>query len=168
MEALETLSEALVFGIAVAFMLLGAAGVVVPILPGLLLVWLSVLAYAWFTDFAVITPWIFALLTILALVTGTANIWLPYLGAKKTGAAKRAIALGFVGALIGTLIAPLIGTVVGYAAGIIAGEMLKHRDLKVAVRASIGGVAGWGISTIVEMAGALTILVVFVLVVLTN
>ena len=160
--------EALSFGIAVVFMLIGAVGIVVPILPGMLLVWLTLLGFSWVTDWAVISPWVFALLTVIALVTGSSSIWMPYLGAKKTGAAKRAIFLGFIGGIIGTFVMPLIGTVIGYAVGIIIGEYIKHRDLRVAVKASIGGVAGWGISTIIELAGALTILVIFVLVALSG
>lgn len=160
--------EALSFGIAVVFMLIGVVGIVVPILPGTLLVWLTLLGYAWATDFEIIRPWMFAILTLLALVTGLANIWLPYLGAKKTGAAKRAIFLGFIGAIIGTIVLPLIGTVVGYAIGIIVGELLKHRDLRVALKASLGGIAGWGIATVIELAGALTIVVVFILIVLSG
>lgn len=162
------LLEALSFGIAVAFMLVGVVGIIVPILPGMLLVWLTLLAYAWITEFAIINGWVFAILTLVALVTGLSNIWLPYLGAKKTGAAKRAIFLGFIGGIIGTFIMPLIGTVIGYAVGIIIGELLKHRDLRQAIKASIGGVAGWTISTVVEIAGALTVIIVFVLIVLSG
>mgnify|MGYP001826704267 CR=1 FL=1 len=162
------LLEALSFGIAVVFILIGVLGTIIPILPGMLLVWLTLLAYAWVTDFNIITPWIFVILTLVALVTGLANIWLPYLGAKKSGASKRAIFLGFIGGIIGTFVMPLIGTVIGYAVGIIIGELIKHRDLRVAIKSSIGGVAGWGIATVIELAGALTILIVFVLVVLSG
>jgi uncharacterized protein YqgC (DUF456 family) len=166
----ETVMEALSFGIAVVSMLIGVVGIVLPVLPGMIWVWLSLLAFAWFTDFQVVTPWVFAVLTLIALVTGTSNIWLPYLGAKKTGAAKRAIFLGLVGAIIGTFVIPipLLGTVIGYALGIIVGELLKHRDLQVAIKASLGGVAGWGIATVVELAGALTIFIVFLVVALTG
>jgi uncharacterized protein YqgC (DUF456 family) len=166
----ETVIEALSFGIAVVSILIGVVGVILPVLPGMIWVWLSLLAFAWYTDFQVVTPWVFAVLTFIALVTGTSNIWLPYLGAKKTGAAKRAIFLGLIGAIIGTFVIPipLLGTVIGYALGIIVGEFLKHRDLRVAIKASAGGVAGWGIATVVELAGALTILIVFVVVVLTG
>jgi uncharacterized protein YqgC (DUF456 family) len=160
--------EALSFGIAVVFILIGAIGTVVPILPGMLLVWLTLLGYAWVTDWEIISPWVFILLTLIALASGTSSIWMPYLGAKKTGAAKRAIFLGFIGGIIGTFIMPLVGTVIGYAVGIIIGEFIKHRDLQAAVKASLGGIAGWGISTVIELAGALTILVIFVLVVLSS
>jgi uncharacterized protein YqgC (DUF456 family) len=158
--------EALSFGVAVVFILIGVVGIIVPILPGMLLVWLTVLGYAWVTDFEIVRPWMLVFITLVALVTGTASIWLPYLGAKKLGAAKRSAFLGFIGGVIGTFIMPLIGTVIGYAVGIILGELHKHRDLRVAIKRSIGGVAGWGISTIVELAGALTILIVFLLITL--
>jgi uncharacterized protein YqgC (DUF456 family) len=160
------LIEALSFGVAVVFILIGIAGIIVPILPGMLLVWVTVLGYAWVTEFQIITPWILVLLTLIAMATGTSSIWLPYLGAKKLGAAKRSVVLGFIGGVIGTFIMPLIGTIIGYAVGIILGELHKHRDLRVAIKRSIGGVAGWGISTVVELAGALTILIVFLLVTL--
>jgi hypothetical protein len=160
------LLEALSFGVAVVFILIGIVGIIVPILPGMFLVWLTVLGYAWVTEFQIITPWMLVVLTGIALATGSASIWLPYLGAKKMGAAKRSVVLGFIGGIIGTFIMPLIGTIIGYALGIIIGEMLKHRDLRVAIKTSIGGVAGWGISTVVELAGALTILIVFLLVTL--
>ena len=158
--------EALSFGVAVVFILIGIIGIIVPILPGMFLVWLTVLGYSWVTDFQIVTPWMLVLLTVIALATGSASIWLPYLGAKKMGAAKRSVVLGFIGGIIGTFIMPLIGTIIGYAVGIIVGEMLKHRDLRVAIKTSIGGVAGWGISTVVELAGALTILIVFLLITL--
>lgn len=160
---------ALGFGIAVAFILVGIVGIVVPILPGMLLVWFTVVVYAWRTGFVAVGWPTLTFVTIIALITGLSNVWLPLLGAKKTGAAKRALALGVVGAILGTFIIPipLLGTVVGYAIGIFLGEYLKQRDLKIALRASLGGVAGWGISTVVEIAGAILILVIFCVQVLT-
>ncbi len=160
--------DALSFGIAILFILVGVVGIIVPVLPGMILVWLSVLVFAWLSDFQTVSLWVLAVVTGIALVTGTASIWLPYLGAKKSGAAKRAIFLGFIGAIIGTFVMPLVGTIIGYGLGILVGEMLKHRDFQLAVKSSVGGVAGWGAATIVELAGALTILVLFVYVVLSG
>ncbi|MDX1413087.1 MAG: DUF456 domain-containing protein [Candidatus Promineifilaceae bacterium] len=160
---------ALGFGLAVAFILVGVVGIVVPILPGMLLVWFTVVVYAWRTGFEAVGWPTLTFVTIIALITGLSNIWLPLLGAKKTGAAKRAMALGIVGAILGTFLIPLplLGTVIGYALGIFLGEYLKQRNLKLAFRASLGGVAGWGVSTIVEISGAILILIIFSYQVLT-
>ncbi len=159
---------ALGFGIAVAFILVGIVGIIVPILPGMLLVWFTVVIYAWRTGFEIIGWPTLTIVTLIALITGLSNIWLPLLGAKKTGAAKRALFLGVVGAILGTFLIPipLLGTVIGYALGVFLGEFLKQRDVRLAFKASLGGVAGWGISTIVEISGALLILLIFVVQVL--
>ncbi|NCF69563.1 MAG: DUF456 domain-containing protein [Anaerolineaceae bacterium] len=158
------------FGLAVAFILVGMIGIVVPILPGMLLVWFTVLVYAWRTGFEIIGWPSLVLITLLALITGLSNIWLPLLGAQKTGAAKRALFLGVVGAIIGTFVIPLpiLGTVIGYALGVFLGEFMKQRDWRLALKASLGGVAGWGISTVVEIVGALVILLIFVVQVLSG
>lgn len=153
--------EALSFGIAVAFILIGIVGIILPILPGMILVWITVLVYAWANDFSILGPWPFAAITLVALVTGSANIWLPLLGAQKTGAARGAIFLGFLGAIIGTFIIPLVGTIIGYALGILLGELIRQRDVGLAVKAGLGGLAGWGIATIVELSGAVMILIIF-------
>lgn len=158
------------FGLAVAFILVGIVGVVVPILPGMLLVWFTVLVYAWRTGFETVGWPSIVLITMIAVVTGLSNIWLPLLGAQKTGAAKRALFLGVVGAIVGTFFIPLpiLGTVIGYAVGVFLGEFLKQRDWRLALKASLGGVAGWGISTVVEIVGALVILLIFSIQVLSG
>ena len=68
MPDLSILLEALAFGIAVAFILIGLAGTVVPILPGILLIWLTVLAYAIVDGFEAIGWVAFIVVTLLAIV----------------------------------------------------------------------------------------------------
>ncbi len=162
--------SALGFGLAVAFILIGVIGTVVPILPGMLLVWFTVLVYAWQTGFEAVGWPSLVIITIIALVAGLSNIWLPLLGAQKTGAAKRALFLGVIGAIAGTFIIPIpiLGTVIGYAIGVFLGEFMKVRDWRLALKASLGGVAGWGVSTIVEIVGSLLILAIFVVQVLSG
>jgi uncharacterized protein YqgC (DUF456 family) len=162
----ESILGALGFGIAVAFIFVGIIGIIVPILPGTLLIWLTVLIYAWRTGFEVIGWPSLVFITIIAFIAGTAQFWLPLLGAQKQGAAKRAMFLGVVGAIIGTFVVPLVGTVIGYAVGIFLGEYMKIRDWNLALRASLGGIAGWGISTIIELVVAFLILLIFVVQVL--
>ncbi len=162
--------SALGFGLAVAFILVGVVGTVIPILPGMLLVWFTVLVYAWRTGFETVGWPSIIFISIIALVAGLSNIWLPLLGAQKTGAAKRALFLGVIGAIVGTFVIPIpiLGTVIGYAIGVFLGEFMKVRDWRLALKASLGGVAGWGVSTIVEIVGALLILAIFVVQVLSG
>lgn len=156
--------ESVTFGLVVAFMIMGLIGVIVPLLPGTLLIWLGVLIYVLDTGFTTVTLPTFILLTVIALVTGTADLWLPLLGARTGGASWRALLFGTLGAILGTFFIPipLLGTLAGYALGILLGEYQKRGDWEAAVKASLGGLAGWGIATGVQLGGGLLMLFIFV------
>lgn len=153
------------FGLAVFFILLGIAGVLIPIVPGTLLIWLTVVVYAIverLNGFAAIDWLTFTALTLVALVTGLAEFWLPLLGAKVRGSSRRAILFGVAGGIIGTFAFPLLGTIVGYALGVLLGEYHKLRDWGQALRASLNAVASWGVATALELGGGLLILFIFI------
>lgn len=157
--------QSLVFALAVLFILVGIAGTVLPLIPGTLLIWLAVVVYAVVertNGFAALDWLTLSVITLVSVTTGTADLWLPYLGAKAGGSSGRSLLLGTVGAIIGTLFAPLIGTVIGYALGILISEYEKCRDWKLALKASLAGVAGWGIGTAIRAGGGLLILILFI------
>lgn len=157
----ETVAEALGLGLVIFLFVLGLFGVIIPLLPGILLIWLGVLGYALINGFTEPTALEFAFITLLGLVAGTADWWLPLLGARTTGASWKTLILALAGAIIGTFVVPILGTVIGYAAGIILGEYLRLGDLRQALRASVGGIVGWGVGTAVQLAGAVVMILVF-------
>lgn len=143
---------------------LGLVGTFVPILPGALLIWLGVLFYAAVVvGFSVFSPWVFIFITLIALVSATAELWLPVLGASSTGASGRDIMVGFLGAIAGTFLIPLpvLGTIIGYAAGLLLSGYIRVRDWRKTIKATFGGVVGWGISSAVELAGGIAMIVLF-------
>ncbi len=154
--------ESIGLGLVLFFMMLGLIGAFVPILPGALLVWLAVLVYAVATGFSVIEPGMFVFISIIAIVTGSSDIWMSLLGAKKGGAGGRSMLWGIGGALIGFFLINLVGAVIGYALGIVISELRKRKDLGTALKAGLSGLAGWGASVVVEASGALLIIVLFV------
>jgi uncharacterized protein YqgC (DUF456 family) len=79
------------------------------------------------------------------------------LGAKTTGTSLRTLFVGFIGAIAGTFLIPipLLGTILGYAGGLVLSEYVRQGELRPAVKTALGGVAGWGISTVVEFIGAI-------------
>jgi uncharacterized protein len=158
------LLESITLGLVITFMIVGLIGIIVPLLPGTLLIWLGVLVYVLDTGFTAVSLPIFILLTTIALVTGTADLWLPLLGARTVGASWRSLIFGAVGALLGTFFIPipLIGTLAGYALGILVGEYQKRGEWEAAIKASLGGLAGWGVATAVQLAGGLLMLLIFV------
>jgi uncharacterized protein YqgC (DUF456 family) len=159
---LSLLFESITFGLVVAFIVLGLIGIVVPLIPGTLLIWLAVLVYVLANGITAVGWPSFIIITLIAITTGTADIWMSLLGAKTGGASRRAMLLGFVGAIVGSFIFPLLGTVIGYGAGILLGEYQKAGDWEAAWKASIGGLAGWGVATGVQLGGGLLMLIIFI------
>lgn len=152
----------LTFGVTIAIMLVGLIGTVVPILPGTVFIWLGVLFYAVVNQFQAIGPIAFAILTLIALVTGTADIWMRLLGAKVSGTSRRSVIYAFIGGIIGMFVFAFIGSFIGYALGIVLGEYQKHQDLQKALKSSVGGLASIGAAAIVQLSGGLLMLIIFI------
>ncbi len=148
-------------GLVIFFMLLGFVGAFLPLLPGPLLVWFAALVYVLATHFVVVGYQAFAAITIIAVVASTADIWMPLLGARVLGGSGRALLFGIIGSILGFVIFNLLGAVLGYALGIVYGEYRKHQNWRLAIKASLGGLAGWGISTAVQAGGALLMMGIF-------
>jgi uncharacterized protein YqgC (DUF456 family) len=159
------LLQSIAFGLAVLFILLGLVGIIIPMIPGSLLIWLTVLLYMLFErayGLTAIDPFTFGAITLIALVTGLADFWLPLLGARAGGSARRSLVFGVVGSIVGTFMLPLFGTVAGYALGVLLGEYHKHGDWNRALRAGLGGLAGWGLATALQLGGGFLILILFI------
>ena len=159
--------QAATFGVVLAIGALGVVGIFVPAIPGTLLIWLAMLLYGLADAFATLSLPIFLLITLLALVSGLADFWLPLLGAKVTGASRRSLLYGGCGSLIGFIagsffiVGSLPGAILGYALGIYAGQYRESHDWRAALRASLGGTVSWGLSTLVQAAGGLLMLGLF-------
>ena len=151
-------SEGLLLFVVILLMLLGMIGIIFPILPGIFLIWLGVAIYVWQTGFEVISIPLFIFISLLVIFAGTSDLWLPYFGARRSGAAKRSYLLSTVGAIIGSFLLPIIGTIIGFVLGLFIGEYWKHQDAGTAVQVSWGGLKGWGIATLIQLtAGVLVI-----------
>lgn len=162
MATVSAVFESITLVLVIASMLVGLLGTLIPMLPGLLLIWLAVLTYAAVEGFQVITPGFFALLSAIALFGMVADIWLPLLGARASGASWRSTLYGTVGAVVGFFVGALLGAIVGYAVGVLAAEYQKHQDWNAAFKASLGGLAGMGVSKLVQLGCGILIFAAFI------
>lgn len=154
--------NALFFGLIVGCMVLGVVGTVFPLIPGLILVWLSLLAYVLVEGFQAVGVPAFILFTLLAIVGVTSDLWLPLLGAKVTGSSGVGIWWGILGSVVGFVILNLPGAIIGYAAGILIGEYRRQRNWQEAIKATLGGLAGIGVSKLIQLGASLLVLISFV------
>ncbi|WP_374556043.1 DUF456 domain-containing protein [Thermomonas sp.] len=114
--------------IAALLVLVGLAGTVLPVLPGVPLVFAGLLLAAWTGDFAQVGWPTLAVLAGLTLVSIGVDLWATAHGAKRVGASRQAM----LGAAIGTfggLFLGLPGLLLGPFAGAVIGELLHHRAL---------------------------------------
>ena len=119
--------------------LLGLAGIVLPALPGTLLVLAGIVLGAWIGDFTQVGWFATAAVAVLAVLAWAMDYVAAALGAKRAGASRQAIigaAIGTVAGifmgLVGVLFMPLVGAAVG--------EFIARRDHGGALRV---GIATW-------------------------
>jgi uncharacterized protein YqgC (DUF456 family) len=157
------------FWIAVFLMLVGTVGILVPALPGAAIVWAVVLVYSILDRFATIgIPW-FVLLTLLGLAGATADIWVSLIGARTGGASIASTIFSLVGAAMGGIVGFFVGVVgafpgmvVGALLGVFLNELRVHRQWKSALKATVGLVVGFTVSTVVQLSIAAAMLAIFI------
>jgi len=146
---------------AVALIVIGLAGTVLPVLPGAILVFAGIALAAWIDDFTRIRPWLLAVLGVLTAMAWAVDYVAAAAGAKRVGASRLAI----IGAVIGTLagiLSGLWGLLFMPLAGAAIGEYLAQRD---AYRAGKVGLATWVgllLGSIAKVAIVLTMVGIFV------
>lgn len=155
------LFEALSIGFVIVILLFGLVGTFIPLVPGVLLMWLTILIYAWGEGFTAVSTSSFILISLIALVTGTSDIWLTLFGAKKGGASMHAMLTGILGAIIGSFVFPIVGTIAGYIGGVLLGEYWRHGDWEIAKKAGLGGLVGFGIASLIQFIGGIFMLFIF-------
>ncbi|APV48352.1 hypothetical protein BWI17_00810 [Betaproteobacteria bacterium GR16-43] len=125
--------------LAVSLVLVGLAGLVLPVIPGIVLVFAGLVVGAWADNFTHVGPWGLAMIGVLAAIAFAVDFLASIVGAKRVGASGFALAGAGLGALVGLLFG-IPGLVFGPFIGAVAGELIAKRDL---VRAGKVGLATW-------------------------
>ena len=121
-------AQNLYYFLATILVAVGLLGTVLPVLPGLPLVFGGMLLAAWaggFEQIGLVTIVVLGLLTLLSLGI---DFWATAVGAKRVGASRKAIAGAVIGTVAGLFFGPL-GIFVGPFAGALAGELAHRRSL---------------------------------------
>lgn len=147
--------------LAAALIAAGFAGLVLPAIPGIPLIFSGLVVLAWSEDFAYVGWVTLTLLGLLALLSYGADLLATSLGAKKFGASPRAAWGAALGALIG-LFFGLIGILLGPFAGAVIGEFSGRTSAKAALHAGLGATLGLLFGALLKIALAFTMLGAFV------
>jgi len=149
--------------VAAVLVMSGFAGLVLPALPGIALIFAGLVAAAWAEQFAFVGWKTITVLALLTLLTVVVDLVAVALGAKKFGAGKQAIIGAAIGAFAGIFFG-IPGIVVGPFFGALLGELISRRALKDAGLAAIGTWMGLLVGAALKIAIAFTMLCIFILV----
>ncbi len=118
-------------------LLAGLAGVILPVLPGIPLMFAGILLVAWGDGFSHLGTGILVVLGVLTLLAVLLDFVASLLGARRVGASRMAL----VGAALGTVIGLFFGIpgiLLGPFAGAVLGEFWYSRHGGIAARVGIG------------------------------
>jgi uncharacterized protein YqgC (DUF456 family) len=146
---------------AVTLVIVGIMGVVLPIVPGTVLVFAGLVLGAWADGFSRVGAGTLVVLGILAAASYGVDVVTVMLGVGRLTASRRAM----VGAALGTLCGlafGLLGVVIGPFAGAVLGQLTTDRNLARAGRAGVAAWLGFAIGTVVKVGLVFVMLGIFV------
>lgn len=156
------LTSTIAFVLALIVMVIGLIGIVLPVVPGILLILLAGFVYAVAEGFQAIGWPTLLVWAVLALIALTADIWASTVGAKMGGASGWSILFGLVGGLVGLVVLSLPGAILGAIAGVLITEIVLVGDWRQAFKAGGGWMLGWLLSTVFQLVIGLAMMAIFV------
>ncbi|MCC6171496.1 MAG: DUF456 family protein [Gammaproteobacteria bacterium] len=145
---------------AIALIVIGIAGTVLPGVPGVMAVFGGMLLAAWIDDFSRVGWVTLVILGVLTALAFAADIIGSLLGAKRVGASR----LALLGAAVGTLAAfpfGFFGLLLGPFLGAVGGELVSRQRLDTAARVGLGTWIGLAVGSLAKIALLFAMLGVF-------
>ena len=142
--------ETTVIVLTVLTMLVGLFGLIIPIFPGNVVMWLAALVYGLVFGFGRLGAIIFAIITLLMLVAVVADNVLMGAKAREKGADWGSIVLALIAGVVGTMIFPPIGGLIAAPLALYLAELQRRRDAEEAMNVVKALLTGWGLAFIVR------------------
>jgi uncharacterized protein YqgC (DUF456 family) len=140
----------------------GLVGILVPVLPGMLLVYAAILVWA-VVEHSV-ASWV--TLGIVTVVVGGATavkyMW-PVRRMRRAEVATSTLAVGGLLGIVGFFVIPVFGLLIGFVLGVFLAELVRRKDSRRAWASTVHAVKGVALSMGVELAGALAAAMIWLL-----
>ncbi len=137
-------------GLAIA---IGLVGVVVPVVPGALLVWAAIVV--WGIAVGTATGWTVVTAATAVIAAGqVVKYTIPNKQLKSQGVPNRSLVIGGLVAIVGFFIVPVVGLLVGFVVGIYASE-LQRVGGRMAWPSTKAALRAVGVSMLLELASVL-------------
>jgi len=145
------------------FTVTGLAGLIIPVIPGPILLLGGLVLAAWAENFAFVGPMIITILTLLALLAHALDFLSGAMGVKRFGASRKAAIGAAIGAVFGIFFG-FIGILAGPFIGAVIGELSVRRNFQAAGLAGIGAWLGMMVGAAAKMAIGFSMVGIFIIV----
>ena len=145
----------------------GFAGTILPVVPGVPLVFLGMLLAAWTDGFQHVGTFTLIVLGLLTLIALLVDFVAGLLGAKKVGASRLALFGAAVGTVVGIFFG-IPGLLLGPFAGALLGELFAGGTMRRATDVGIAAWLGFLLGTVFKLALCFAMLGIFALAVLAG
>jgi uncharacterized protein YqgC (DUF456 family) len=142
--------ELLINLIILAGMLVTLCGLVVPVFPGLVVIWLLALLYGIFSGFGTLGAVLFVFITALAILGEVSDNLLMSKKARQEGARWLSIAIAFIAGIVGSIVFSPLGGIAAALLGLFLAEFLFSRDHRRALTITKSMAIGWGWSFVLQ------------------
>jgi len=141
-----------IFALTQIIMLVGLFGLVIPVFPGTVVIWLAALGYGAVSGFGTLGVILFVIITLLMLAgTVIDNVFMGA-GARKGGASWLSIGVALLAGAAGTLLLPPFGGLIAAPLAVLLLEAYRNKSMEKGWKALRGLATGWGLSFIVRFA----------------
>lgn len=143
-DSFPWLNDVLLKGLTLTVMLIGLLGLVVPIMPGLVIIWVAALGYGLFAGFGTLGWVMFALITVLMIVGSVVDNILMGAKAHESGAPWWVVLVALAAGILGNFALPIIGGLVAALLALFLVEYIRRKDAKEALKSMKGMLIGCG------------------------
>ncbi len=129
----------------------GALGIILPLIPGMPMAWIGMLAFAYATNFTAITWKVLLIFLGFVLLSLAMDVIAPMVGAKRYNASRSGIIGSFFGLILGIMLLGPIGIIIGPFAGTFLGELYEGRESEEALQSAKGTAIGFFAGSAVKL-----------------
>lgn len=137
---------------AAVLMVLGLGGVVIPLLPGLALIWVVALGYGLTVGFGAFGTATMVVLTVLLALSIVLGFVIPKRSTDAHGVSRISQVAALIGAIIGFFAIPIVGVPIGALIGVLLAERADKQDWQLAWQSTKALAKGLGLNVLAQLA----------------
>lgn len=158
---MDSAARAAFQAVVLAIMLFGLLGLIIPILPGLVIIWVPALVYGVVTGFNWLSIVLFVLMTVLMIAGNLVDNVVMGARARQQGASWIAIAVALVGGIAGSLAFPPFGGLIAALIGLFIVEFIRLRDWRKAFDSARSMAIGCGWAAVIRFGMGLVMILLW-------